>query len=380
MRRPRLTLLGTFSLLSFLVIAALGVTVGAILHVRTEQRSMREAERLARLLGQVAIQTHLRPSDLTRPLTPARLNELDVALRNRFVDEVGLRRVKLFDATGRIAYSDVVELIGERAASPDLRHALAGRSFAERERGADETGRGIDLLEVYTPLDWDYDGRPEGVLEVYLDYAPMAAAAREDREALFLAIAVGALLAYAVLFRIVARASRRLRRQALHDELTGLANRAQLHDRAARALRGDAPAALLLIDLDRFKEVNDTLGHDQGDRLLIEVARRLRDVVRRSDLLARLGGDEFAVLATELPPRGAAAELAGRVHDALRLPFTLGGVAIELDCGTVKVNAVWGGAPGGSAAPRRASGQGHGYGPELLDELTQTKVVHYTPL
>ncbi len=125
-------------------------------------------------------------------------------------------------------------------------------------------------------------------------------------------------LSSATLFRIVAAASRRLRHQAVHDALTGLPNRSLLHQRAERALRGDGLGAMLLIDLDRFKEVNDTLGHDYGDELLVDVAARLVGAIRRGDTLARLGGDEFAVLLEGLPNRGAVAELAGRLQDALR--------------------------------------------------------------
>jgi len=96
------------------------------------------------------------------------------------------------------------------------------------------------------------------------------------------------------------RADEVLQHQALHDALTGLPNRILLHDRLTQALRTTAreqtPLALFLIDLDRFKEVNDTLGHEAGDMLLQRVAARLHDALRASDTVARLGGDEFAVL------------------------------------------------------------------------------------
>lgn len=113
----------------------------------------------------------------------------------------------------------------------------------------------------------------------------------------------------------------RLRDQALYDGLTKLANRAYFHDALAESL-SDGPAALVLIDLDHFKTVNDTMGHAAGDALLVEVAGRLRTAVRENELVARLGGDEFAVLL----PGAAAAEadaVAERILAALARPVPL---------------------------------------------------------
>jgi len=120
-----------------------------------------------------------------------------------------------------------------------------------------------------------------------------------------------------------------LRDSALHDALTGLPNRTQLLERLDQALiafRADErQCALLLLDLDAFKNVNDGLGHSTGDQLLLKVADRLRDSVRPADTVARIGGDEFALLLTNLGREAEASTVAERIHDALRAPFVVGG-------------------------------------------------------
>jgi diguanylate cyclase (GGDEF)-like protein len=123
-------------------------------------------------------------------------------------------------------------------------------------------------------------------------------------------------------------------RQALHDGLTGLPNRLLLGDRIARALdataRSGTGSAVLLIDLDHFKEINDTLGHYVGDQLLREVGHRLRGVMREGDTVARLGGDEFAVLACDLHGRADAEDVAQRLVAALMQPFSIDGVRLDV--------------------------------------------------
>jgi diguanylate cyclase (GGDEF)-like protein/PAS domain S-box-containing protein len=120
----------------------------------------------------------------------------------------------------------------------------------------------------------------------------------------------------------------RLAHMAFHDPLTELPNRALLRDRLEMALRklSRKPGllAVLFSDLDRFKVINDSLGHDVGDRLLVAVASRMRATLRPGDTVARFGGDEFVVLAEGLPDEAAVAELADRLHTALRTPFEVG--------------------------------------------------------
>ncbi len=118
-----------------------------------------------------------------------------------------------------------------------------------------------------------------------------------------------------------------LERLALTDPLTGLANRALLFNHLQAALarmrRTGGTVALMLVDLDRFKEINDTLGHPVGDELICQAAARLRAVARPSDTVARLGGDEFVVLVDGLPDAGAAQIVAERVLASLREPYRL---------------------------------------------------------
>ncbi|HZT68005.1 MAG TPA: EAL domain-containing protein [Acidimicrobiales bacterium] len=144
-----------------------------------------------------------------------------------------------------------------------------------------------------------------------------------------LAAQAGAALDNAQRFSERSRFEAEIAYQASHDALTDLPNRAlfaELQQQAlATARRSGRATAVLLLDLDRFKSVNDSLGHHAGDQLLIEVARRLREVLRPEDTLARYGGDEFAALLYDLPAPEVAAETATKILATLSHPFRVGG-------------------------------------------------------
>jgi len=152
----------------------------------------------------------------------------------------------------------------------------------------------------------------------------------------------GAVVVCALTLRLASHRLRALGEQALareHDSLfdpvTELPGRLLFHQQAMALLAGGARrgtlTAVMLLDLDRFKEVNDTLGHHQGDLLLCEVANRLQTTLRASDLIARLGGDEFAVMAVDLDSTEHCRLLAQRLREALGATIELAGVSLEVE-------------------------------------------------
>src|ERR1700691_3454874 len=186
--------------------------------------------------------------------------------------------------------------------------------------------------EAYLPV--IVDGRPQAIVAAYVDLTEQR---DHFRQAFSLAaLALCLLIGGAVGIPTIAwhrrtkekqQADRRIRFLAHHDALTGLANRAQLIEKLENALailplRGGC-LAVHFIDLDHFKEVNDTLGHDGGDFLLKTVAERLRAVTRADDIVARLGGDEFVVVQTAIKSKDQVEDFARRLTSAVTTPMTL---------------------------------------------------------
>jgi diguanylate cyclase (GGDEF)-like protein len=186
--------------------------------------------------------------------------------------------------------------------------------------------------EAYLPV--IVDGRPQAIVAAYVDLTEQR---DHFRQAFLLAaLALCLLIGGAVAIPTIAwyrrtkekqQADRRIRFLAHHDALTGLANRAQLIEKLENALailplRGGC-LAVHFIDLDHFKEVNDTLGHDGGDFLLKTVAERLRAVTRADDIVARLGGDEFVVVQTAIKGKDQVEDFARRLTSAVTAPMTL---------------------------------------------------------
>ncbi|HUH80399.1 MAG TPA: bifunctional diguanylate cyclase/phosphodiesterase [Solirubrobacteraceae bacterium] len=324
----------------------LGLVLAHVLQAQVRGRTLAEETRAARLIARIGIQPRLSPHEVRDGLGPAEIRDLDRQLRTEAVKR-DLARIKLWNAQDRVIYSDDHSLIGRTLEpSEDLEDALAGDpeqaaivNPTPHSETAGEVGLGT-LIEVYVPLRFAAKGKPAGAFEMYLSYGPVAGAITRDHKEIVLLVAGGLLLLWLVLYRIVAAASRRLRQQARendrlarYDQLTGLANRTLYGERLDAMLasgRRSGPGAVLIADIEGFKQVNSTFGNEAGDQLLCAVARRLEDDLEDVSLVARLGNDEFAMLSCPLPD-GGAASVASAVQRVLEAPVVLNGVGVNVE-------------------------------------------------
>jgi diguanylate cyclase (GGDEF)-like protein len=337
----RWSLTTRFAVVSLLAVVVLGAVVGVVVQRVVTQAATAEAARSGELLGHF-VDEGLTPQTLVTGLTPAQVAHLDRSSRQ--VQENGqLRNVLLYAPSGKVLYDSRHEHDGKvLVVGPELMEAFEGHMASEVENNKraehPELGR---LLEVYVPLSVrDAQGR-HLVLEVYLSYSPTLARAQSATRLIGLVLLGGLAILWALMWWLSISVNRTLRRQsdenehlALHDSLTGLPNRRMLTAEAARLAAADTPGALVLLDLDRFKEVNDALGHSFGDELLKEVAARLALASRDTDVVARLGGDEFALLVTDIESPEHAMTVARRVAQVFDEPFRIGGVLLDVEPST----------------------------------------------
>lgn len=250
-------------------------------------------------------------------------------------------RRELLDSEAR--YRSLTELSSEWVWEQDasLRFTYLSPGFAERSGGdpAKVLGRRRWEFEDVVPAEGTWE-QHRAVLEArrpFRDFEQIGA--RADGTRVFALVsgipvidAAGRFAGYrGVGTNITARrrAEKKLAQLAHYDSATGLPNRNLVHERleqaAAQARRLGRGAGVLLVNLDRFKLVNDSFGHDTGDALLAQVGRRLRDCVRREDTVGRVGGDEFAVVLSDLPRLDDAATVAGKLLESFATPFDLEG-------------------------------------------------------
>jgi diguanylate cyclase (GGDEF)-like protein len=320
---------------------ALALAAGAILlvvrHFNTVQAE-RAATSQARIVASALLSGSLLASDFEGPVSAERRDTLD-ELFDRRVLASGVLLVKLYSAEGTVTYSTDHRLVGTKTRQlGHIGEALGGTIRGDQTTLEAEGAQGDrKVLRTYAPV---AVAGGSGVAAIFQDYGPIAQAA----QAAFLPIAgifeAVLLLLFVALVPILRQVTLRIRRQmeeiqhrALHDELTGLPNRTLFGDRIGQAIlaarRGSGAPVVMLLDVDRFKEINDTLGHETGDLLLQELAGRLRAELRANETLARLGGDEFGVLLQEASPEDAVL-VANRVHSSLESPFNVCGIPLEI--------------------------------------------------
>jgi diguanylate cyclase (GGDEF)-like protein len=335
-RPPRLVLrVALFSALT------LGLGAATLLvFIRHFERN--RAEETATVHASAAVQAvvdRLRPADLQGDLSSSRRDELDRLFAARVVDG-GTLAAAIVRPDGRVVHTTSGSKVRDRVVpSPEhLERALGGTVSSDAVTvGVD--GARTKAFRAYAPFRL-VDGST-GVLVVDKDYGPIAAAARRAAITVAIVLELVLLSLWLCLFPIMRSVTRRMNRQldtiahqALHDDLTGLANRTQFGKRLDEVLAPDDPGerrlTVLFIDLERFKEVNDALGHDYGNELLTVVASRLEDVVSEHELVARLGGDEFGVLSERATDEVSALALADRIRSAIALPCEIAGLSLEV--------------------------------------------------
>jgi diguanylate cyclase (GGDEF)-like protein len=331
---PRLVLRFAVSTCIALALAAAAILL-VVRHFNTVQAE-RAATSEARVISSSVLRGSLLASDFARAVPASRRTALDRLFEEHVLSE-GVLLVKLYGKDGKVSYSTDHRLVGTRDSTTEhIREALAGIVRGDVTT-LTSAGQKRKALRIYAPVAVR-DGT--GVVALFQDYAPIAQAA----QATFVPVAgifeVVLVVLFVALVPMLRRVTRRIRRQmeeierrALYDELTGLPNRSLFRDRIeqtiAAAAREPRSAAVMLLDVDRFREINDALGHEVGDRLLQEVAARLSDTVRASETFARLGGDEFGILLTPGSDEDATA-LAARIHEHLEAPFSLSGFPLEI--------------------------------------------------
>jgi len=317
--------------------------LGAVLVWRDQQsgteRALAQARAQADVIMQMAISPALDTRSLSDGLTAAELSGLwaatDLAIYSGSLNAI---RLRTFDGT--VVFADNGAITDPLSAdSPEFQAAVSGgvpAAIVDAPSGSGE--RVIRVIQQVVP---SATGQATGILQIYLPYEPIAQVIRAQQRQTEFYLAGGLAVLYVVLGLVSWTTTRRLREYAAeqthharHDSLTGLPNRSWFQQRVTDALRQadeGSRGAIVLVDLDRFKEVNDTIGHHSGDELLRIVAQRLTDQLRPDDVVARLGGDEFGMLLPQVDSEESAFRLLRQVQSRLGEPIRIGDFVLTVE-------------------------------------------------
>jgi diguanylate cyclase (GGDEF)-like protein len=345
---PRL--LAVYAVITLVPVVLLGVVLGITFNHEATQRGLAQGRAEALVVAQTAVEPELNGRPLSEGLGRGERVAM-TRLVQRAVAEKDVLRLRLRDLQGRVVFSadgtglhDGVDDEALDAAHGDV---VADLTHLNADSNDDDSIVGVPSVEVYLPLHAGTPTRRVGVLEIYLPYTPIATEVRAGLRHLRIDLMGGLAGLYLLLFAITLSATSGLRREvaingflATHDALTKLPNRGLFRTKANAAIgrlsSRVCPMTIAIIDLDRFKQINDALGDRSGDRLLIELGARLTNELADGDTVARLGGDEFGLVLHDLAEPEQALH---RLREVIRNDLELDGLtlAIESSIGFVSV-------------------------------------------
>lgn len=346
-RAGGLRLFGWYALATALPIVLLGLGLGRMYQSQMDHRALEQAVSEADALATAGIEPHLGGRVLAAGLLGPERADL-AATTTPLLDSGSVLRLRLRDTSGRVVFDAAHPDLGTQAGTDEEAAEAATGQVVRRltHLNSDQVDArnhvGAHAVEVYLPVHVGGSSRQIlGVLEIYLPYGPIARSVAASERLMLELIFVGLAALWALISAITWSVTRRLRRTAatnehlaLHDSLTGLPNRTLFADRASHAIaaagRSGATIAVVVVDLDRFKEVNDTLGHHNGDAFLRHVADSFERLVRPGDTVARLGGDEFGLVLDGVDSLGAR-DVLDRLEQALSVEVELGGVPVSAE-------------------------------------------------
>lgn len=354
-------LFAIYAIASLVPVLLLGLGVNRLVRHEIDQRALDEAVSRAQTIADGSIEPTIGSTPVTTSLTPVqrlRLIQSTAGLQgNAAVLRLRIRSAKgaiLFDAAHPAARPvlQADDEVQEAAHGGPVR-VLTNLNADEVAEHGGKGDLGPMAVESYVALHAPGTDRVTGVLETYLPYAPFEAAAAGSKRRLNLALMAGLAALWGVLALVTWSVTRRLRATAdqnewlaHHDQLTGLPNRLEFTHRIDEGREAWDVAWVAVVDLARFREVNDTVGHVNGDQFLCCFAERLAESVRGQGTVARIGGDQFGVL---WPAVGANSEqrVLAAIHAAAAEHIEVAGIAVqaELSIGLASSTQVEGGGP-----------------------------------
>lgn len=337
-----------YAVVSLIPVLMLGVVLQNLMGRQATSRGLAEGQTEASLIAGSIVSPAFDSTPIGSRLTVAQRARVEQAV-SPTIRAGRVLRLRIRDLSGDVVWSDDGSGFDsprdDEAADAAAGHPVVGLTHLDADETDDaasgEREIGPRAVEAYVPILAHDSARQIGVLEVYLPYGPIASDVSTGQHMVGLTLLVGLLLLWVGLLGVSMSVTRRIRRAATvnaylasHDILTGLPNRASFEQLTAGSLASSSlvrPAAIAVLDLDRFKAVNDTLGHGNGDLLLSQLAARLGARLRDSDSLARLGGNEFGIALGEVHGPSEAIEILSRLREAVNEPLMIDGLPLAIE-------------------------------------------------